>query len=156
MQGDAGARFIQFLSASVVIALSSWLYWRVEKQLDECAAADYRCASGRFPPSLIYSIFAGAFGMLDFAVGALNMWFDVHVLMVVAFDVLAACFYVAGGINLIVLYHTQDDIRDTKFEIDTGFQFIGGIVSLLTACLIGNWARMDRKRARPAMYVRGG
>jgi hypothetical protein len=114
----------------------------------------------------------GGFGLFDVAVGVLFLWFEDPLFVQLGTDVLAAAFYLAGGVvstfillhlfergrggsmlirlqNLAVLYHSQDSIRARELEFAIGFQFIGFIgtaVCLLCGVLDCRTARKGRGR----------
>ncbi|KAK4615802.1 hypothetical protein CLAFUW4_10545 [Fulvia fulva] len=154
-------RALQFICAAAVLGVGVKLARGVHEFDDDCKAyakhdRDCNDALGRFPSSLAYAAFTGAFGLLDALVGLAAVFISaVPWIAVLALDALAAVFFLAGGINSAIL-RSKDKYRNEgrcdllsgfcgRFDATTALMFIG-FLTTLGAMAMGFFSRRSGNR----------
>ncbi|SMQ52718.1 unnamed protein product [Zymoseptoria tritici ST99CH_3D7] len=151
------ARIFQLISAAVIIGTSISLAGEIGPLKARCKYNHVlgRCnnALGRYPSSTRFSIFVGAFGILDSLLGMAALVFAREATYIMlAIDALAAIFYFAGGTNLAVLYSDSTKRHpfvncnsldpdflcghSSRVEANITFHFIGLIATLAAVALV--------------------
>ncbi|EME80532.1 uncharacterized protein MYCFIDRAFT_78244 [Pseudocercospora fijiensis CIRAD86] len=152
-------RFIQLACAAIVLAMAASTYNGVHLRKDLCDARNEKNVNcgrlySRYPSTLGFTAFVGAFGLLDAFVGLIAAFVSfVPFLVALGGDALAAIFYLAGGINFAILYShpaptTEGRWRPcgsgrdydllspcSRFTAATAFMFIGFLATIMAAAL---------------------
>ncbi|KAI5357309.1 putative Marvel domain-containing protein [Septoria linicola] len=134
------ARAFQLIFAIVLLGVSISFVQDINEFRRTADFYDLRYNLGRIPSSAYFAAFTGAWGLLDALVGLVGAFITaIPWFVVIAFDALAAIFYIAAGINLAVL-RSNDDYRCgpfcTKWTTTIAFSFLGLIITVVLVPLV--------------------